>query len=428
VSLPESAPSADAAPSFASLARGVSTLSIAEAIRIGVSAVLAIYLARLLGSAAFGMWTFALAVAGYPLALVDAGLTWIGTRDVAAHPSQARPLARRIVALRLALAVAGVLGVVAGAFTLTGPGPGRLVVLLAGSSVLTLALTIDWVFYGLERRSIVAGANVLRVAVFATLAFAIVRRAEQVWAVPLVQAAGEAAAAVVLWIAFTRVVPARASAPDGATAGTAGIGISDLIRQSAPLTLGQFMRALSLWSAVTILGLRTTSHEVGLFGAAQRLVLLAGGFTTLYFYGYVPLASRAARSGPGVMADLVRRSVRFTALATLPFAIVMTLFAEAIVRIVFGPEYAGAAPVLQILVWTIPLSVLGGHFRHTLIALKEMREDLAAVAAGAVTTVVLNLVLTAQFGLAGGAVAMVAGEAVLTTFAIAVVARRVDFR
>src|SRR5213595_2711634 len=69
----DSAPTADAPASLAALARGVSTLSAAEAIRVAVSAALAIYLARRLGAAAFGMWTFALAVAGYPLSLVEAG-------------------------------------------------------------------------------------------------------------------------------------------------------------------------------------------------------------------------------------------------------------------------------------------------------------------------------------------------------------------
>jgi polysaccharide transporter, PST family len=419
VSQSDSAPSADAPASFAALARGVSMLSAAEAIRVAISAALAIYLARRLGAAAFGLWTFGLAVTGYPLALVEAGLTWIGTRDVAANPGAARPLARRIVLLRLALAVGGALVVVLCAFTLAAPGPGRLVVILAGGSLLTMALTIDWVFYGLERRSIVAAVNVLRVAVFAAAAFAIVRQASQVWMVPLLQAGGEAAAAAALWIAFARTAPVR-------RAGTPVVRTIDLVRQSAPLTLGQFMRALTLWSAVTILGLRMTAAEVGQFGAAQRLTLLAGGFSTLYFYGYVPLASRAAQNGSAAIADLVRRSVMFTALATLPFAMAATALAVPIVQLVFGAAYAGAAPVLRILAWTIPISVLGGHFRHTLISLKQTRLDLVAVTAGAVTTVALNVVLTARFGLTGGAVAMVAGEAVLTTAAIVIVARRVD--
>jgi len=420
VSLSESDPSADASSSFAALARGVSTLTAAEAVRVAVSAALAVYLARRLGAAAFGLWTFALAVTGYPQALVEAGLTWIGTRDVASHPAAARPLVRRIVTLRLALALAGAFVVAVCAFTLTAPGVGRLVVILGASSLVTMALTIDWVFYGLERRTIVAAANVVRVSVFATAAFAIVRRASQVWAVPLLQAGGDVAAAAVLWTAFARSAPERrADAPR--------IRTIDLVRQAAPLTIAQFMRALTLWSAVTILGLRTTAAEVGQFGAAQRLTQLAGGFSTLYFYGYVPLASRAARNGSAAIAGLVRRSVRLTALATLPFAIGATLLAEPIVRLVFGAPYAGAAPVLQILAWTIPISVLGGHFRHTLISLRQTRLDAAAVAAGAVTTVFLNLGLTPRFGLAGGAVAMVVGEAVLTAAVIALVARRVDF-
>jgi O-antigen/teichoic acid export membrane protein len=184
---------------------------------------------------------------------------------------------------------------------------------------------------------------------------------------------------------------------------------------------------VTLWSAVTILGLRTSAAEVGQFGAAQRLVMLAGGFSTLYFYGYVPLASRAAQLGGPAIAGLVRRSSRLTAMGTIPFALVATLLAAPIVQLVFGTAYAGAAPVLKILAWTIPISVLGGHFRHTLISLKHTRLDAIAVAAGAATTVALNLLLTARYGLSGGAAAMVAGETVLTLSAMVLVTRRVRF-
>lgn len=398
----------------------MSALTVAEAIRVGIAAALAIYLARRLGAAAFGLWTFALAVTGYPLALVEAGLTWIGTRDVAAHPSSAATLVRRIVPLRLGLALAGEAVVLACAFTLAQPGVGRLVVVLAGASLLTMALTVDWVFYGLEKRTIVAVANVTRVAVFAMAAVAVVRGAALVWTVPLAQATGEAVAAALLWDRFRRLAPAT---PGGGTA----LGTAALIRQAAPLTLSQFMRALTMWSAVTILGVRTTAAAVGQFGAAQRLTLLAGGFTTLYFYGYVPLASRAARAGGAAIADLIRRSAGLTALATVPFAAGATLFAGPIVAIVFGSAYAEAAPVLRILAWTIPISVFGGHFRHTLISLRETRLDAIAVAVGAATTLALNLILTDRYGLAGGATAMVLGEAALTLTAITIVARRVDF-
>jgi PST family polysaccharide transporter len=422
VSLPESAPSADVLdpPSFGRLAQGVSALSIAEGVRVAVAAALAIYLARRLGAAAFGLWTFAIAVAGYPQALVEAGLTWIGTRDVAAYPASSHALVGRIVPLRLSLALGGVVAVTVCAYTLTAAGPGRLVVLLAAASLVTMALTIDWVFYGLERRTIVAASNVVRVLVFAAAALVVVRGPDLVWAVPLTQASGEFVAAAILWIRFRQIVPPDTAPPP--------LGTRDIVRQAAPLTLSQLMRALTMWSAVTLLGLRTTAAAVGQFGAAQRLTLLAGGFTTLYFYGYVPLASRAAKQGGQAIAGLLRRSAMLTALVTLPFAAGATLFAGPVVELAFGAGYRDAAPVLRVLAWTIPLSVLGGHFRHTLISLHETRVDALAVAAGAITTVVLNVTLTGRFGLIGGAAAMVTGEAVLTVAAIVLVARRVDFR
>ena len=422
MSPPESIPIADPAdpPSFGRLAQGVSALTVAEGIRVAVAAALAVYLARRLGAAAFGLWTFALAVAGYPQALVEAGLTWIGTRDVAAHPTTARALVRRIVPLRLTLAVAGTAVVVVCALTLAPPGAGRLVVMFAAASLLTMAMTLDWVFYGLERPTIVAVANVVRVLTFAMLAVVVVRRADLVWAAPLTQAGGEAIAAALLWDRFRRSAP-RSDPRERA------LGIAEIVRQAAPLTLSQFMRALTLWSAVTILGIRTTATAVGQFGAAQRLTLLAGGFTTLYFYGYVPLASRAAQAGGAAIASLVRRSAGLTALATVPFALAATLLATPIVDLVFGVAYAGAAPVLRLLAWTIPISVFGGHFRHTLIALKQTRLDAIAVGAGALTTLALNIWLTGRLGLAGGAIAMVVGEAALTIVAIVLVARRVDF-
>lgn len=421
MSLLESTPSADPLdpPSFGRLAQGVSALTVAEAIRVGVAAALAIYLARRMGAAAFGQWTFAVAVVGYPLALVEAGLTWIGTRDVAAHPASAGRLIARIVPLRLALAVAGCAVVVGCAVALAAPGGGRLVVVFASGSLLTMALTIDWVFYGLERRSIVAAANVVRVLVFAAAALAMVHDASRVWAVPLAQVAGESVAAALLWIGFRGIAPRRDGAPV--------VPVRDLIRQAAPLTASQFMRALTIWSAVTLLGVRTTSAAVGQFGAAQRLTLLAGGFSTLYFYGYVPLAARAARQGGQAIRHLLRHSVALTSLATVSFALAATLFATPIVHLVFGPAYAGAAPVLRIIAWTIPIGVFAGHFRHTLISLKDTRVDAVAVAIGAVTTVALNVALTGRFGLAGGAMAMVTGEAALAVAAIVFVARRVDF-
>jgi O-antigen/teichoic acid export membrane protein len=274
------------------------------------------------------------------------------------------------------------------------------------------------VFYGLERRTVVAVANVVKVVLFASAALLLVQRSDQVWEVPVLQAAGELAAAGILWQAFRGWT---------ATAGpsAAATNIAELIRQAAPLTLAQLMRALTTWSAVTIIGLYSSAAAVGHFGAAQRVTLLAGGLTTLYFYAYVPLAARASKQGAAAVGTLVRHSLPRSAAAAVLFAAFVAAFASPLVLRVFGEPYAPAVPALRILVWTIPLSVIAGHLRHTLIAARLTGHDLAAVATGAAVTVGLNLALVPPLGLAGGAIAMVTGEAALAAAAAVLVTRQV---
>lgn len=394
-------------------------MAAAEAVRVAISAVLSVYLARRLGVSAFGLWTFALAIAGYPLALVEAGLTLIGSRDVAADPRSARSLVRRIVGIRTVLALVGFAAIALVALRVAPGGTERRTILLAGTSLLTTSLTLDWLFYGLERRGVVALANVVKIVVFAFAAMLLVHRADQVWALPVLQATGELAAAAILWSVLSRwpAPPASAAAPRPT--------VSALIRQAAPLTLAQVMRALTLWSAVTILGVFSSASAVGHFGAAQRVALLGSGFATVYFSAYVPLAARASQLGLGAIGTLVRHSLPRSAGSATLFATLVSVFATPLVIRLFGEPYAPAGPALRILVWTIPLSVLAGHLRHTLIAARLTGLDLAAVAVGAAVTLGLNLVLIPWLGLSGGAISMVTGEAALAVAAAILVGTHV---
>lgn len=407
-------------PALGALVAGVSWLAAAEALRLAAGAAIAIYLARRIGTAAFGLWTVAIAMTGYPLALVEAGLTWIGTREIARNRSAVPPLVRTIVPIRLALAAAGIAAVAIVALSLDRPALDTQVLLMATASLVTTALTLDWVFYGLEQPSTVAAASVTRTTIFGAATLLLIRAPEQVWMVPLLQASGELVAAWQLWSAYSRRVD-RHAAPGV-------IALRPLVRQSAPLAVAQLMRAVSAWSGVTVVALVSTASAAGAFGAAQRLSQLAAGFTALYFYGYLPHMSRAVSESPAAVRALVGRSLRLASLFTVPLALAMTLVARPLTLAIFGPGYEAAVPVLRILVWTVPVAVIGGHFRHALIASRLTRLDLGSVSAGAITTLALNAALVRQFGLRGAAAAAVAGEIVVAIAAAHLALRRVMVR
>src|SRR5206468_1720108 len=147
---------------------------------------------------------------------------------------------RAILRLRLLLATIGFAALLVFVSRIDLAPLERRVVLVAGASLFTFAVTLDWVFYGLARSPLVAAASITRVAVFVGFTLLLVHDKPQVWLLPLVQAAGELAAAVQLGRAYRRAAaeidPPRQQSP---------APVASFARKAWPLGLGQLMRALN---------------------------------------------------------------------------------------------------------------------------------------------------------------------------------------
>src|SRR5205085_1560629 len=108
----------------------------------------------------------------------------------------------------------------------------------------------------------------------------------------------------------------------------------------------------------------------------------------------------------------LRRAVRTTVAACVPLAVVLSATAVAIVPLLFGHAYEGAAVVLAILAWKIPMTAFGLPYGAVLVAREKqvalMQNNL--VAAG--LTVVADLAVIPLLGIRGAAVVGV-GSAIL---------------
>jgi O-antigen/teichoic acid export membrane protein len=77
-----------------------------------------------------------------------------------------------------------------------------------------------------------------------------------------------------------------------------------------------------------------------------------------------------------------------------------------VVAIAFGARFTDAAPLLAILVWSIPFAVIGGHARWTLITVRRPLFVLIAQAAGAAAGLLSGIVLVPLAGVVGGSIAV----------------------
>jgi len=115
----------------------------------------------------------------------------------------------------------------------------------------------------------------------------------------------------------------------------------------------------------------------------------------------------ARRSGEDVEA-IFRRLTGVTAFITLPASVGLALVAEPLVRLMLGPNWVTAVPVLQLVAMGGAFSVFAQTCHAQFDAYGMLRQDFGVILFGAAIRTTLMAVLVSRFGLMGAAFACAA--------------------
>jgi O-antigen/teichoic acid export membrane protein len=201
--------------------------------------------------------------------------------------------------------------------------------------------------------------------------------------------------------------------------------IRHIFPQAFPIGASELLWAVKIYFATVVLGLVIAGPEVGWFGAAHRLVIALHAFVWLYFFNLLPSIARSSQGSLDGLHRLMRPSLQVTAWAAVFLGIVGTALAEPIITLIYGPQYQESVAVFRVLIWLIPLTLISGHYRYTLIGYNEQRLEFFSSAGGAVLVVLLNLFLIPTFGFRGAAWALVISEAFILGLAYVLVRRSI---
>ena len=357
---------------------------------------------------------------------VDWGLGVIGTRDVAGGAAATSALVRRVVGTQLLLAVIvyGLLGLAVLRLPVE-PALARLLLLFA-LSLFAFPFLLAWVFQGRHDMAPVAALQVLRQAVFAIAALAFVRTSGDLLRLPWAEVLAVAVTAVGYLIVLRR-------ARDPVSVDLRAAVDLPLLREGLPIAASQLVWAGRVYLPIMLLAGGSSAADIGLFGAAHRIVMVGQTLLGVYFTALFPVMSAAAFRSPDALVALLQRSVRRVLWPMVVVAGAVTVAAPAVMRLVFGSQFGRpeASVTLAVLVWILPILAWRRHDRNALIALGHEREELACSLFGLALLVPATLGLGARFGVVGGAWAMVLAElagAAVTWWRLARHLPRVRFR
>jgi O-antigen/teichoic acid export membrane protein len=370
-----------------------------------LGAATSVLLLRHLGVEDFGRYGIVVALVGIVSAITDAGLTAVGSRELAILPAADRPaLLRNLVALRILLTGAGV--VVATAFAAVAGYPGVVVagtaiaglgvLLLNTQSTLMMPLAIELrlgaitVLETLRHVLTLVGVAVLVVAGASLLPFFGVQVAVGVAVLLLTPLA----------VALVRPQLNRARAVE-------------LLRESLPLAAALAMNVVYLRLLVILVSMQTGETETGLFATSFRIFEILLGIPTLVLAVALPLLAVAGAEDRPRLRYALQRMTETAVVASLLLVLVTVVLAEPAIVLLGGEEYRDAAPILQVQAFALLGVFLSQAWTLALVSLRRQRDVAVANGIALAAVVVLGLVLVAAFEGIGGAAAAVATEALL---------------
>ena len=374
------------------------------------SAVLLVLLTGIVGSrlgqAAWGQFSWALALATIGEALMDLGIHQVTIRSVARDRSSAVPLFRNSIALK-ALPGAVMLAALSGAAYWSRPEPAvrhACVLLLCSAVLRSYLLTVRGVLQGLER---FADDSALVIA--DRLLLLVVGSAAVLLGAGIVGVAGAFIVARAIAVAGALAIAHRHVGGPIPAFDTALW--RDLQRRALPL--GAFLIVLNLYSYIDtlILGMLATDLETGLYNSAYRIyegltyapAILSSVLTPrLSALWGVSRAAHRRLVGTG-LAAAAALAVMVSALAWwLAPSLLQLVFTETALPAVSALRILGAGLIFVFMIWIL---------HAVAISVFEERLLLYTTLVGSVANIGLNFYLIPKYGRDGAALATVAGEA-----------------
>lgn len=409
---------------FRKLATNFSFLVLGEAVSKIFAFAAFVFLARTFGPREFGHLEFVLAVIIFATLLTDFGANPLGSREVAKAREKLNKIITSIVSMRIILFISTycLLFVFALIFLRDKPQLKNLL-LLYGLSLFFVPLFLQFVFQGLEKMKWVAIASIIRQVVFALGVFIFVTVIRKIWVVAFVEIA--AVGSLALYCVYMLIFHIKETdfKIDTTT-------LWSTFKEALPIGLSDITWAFMWYFATILLGLLTNGNEVGWFSAAHRPVMTLHTFVWLYFCNLLPTITRSENETKDVLDNLMRYSMTITAWGTIFLGTVVLIMAEPLVVLVFGDRFRESAAVMRILIWMIPLSSLGSHYRYTLIGYGYQRFELVAHVIAALVSVLMGFILIPTFAQIGAALSLITAVTVycfLVYFFVKVKIRHIPF-
>ncbi|HBA36256.1 TPA: hypothetical protein DCZ15_00050 [Candidatus Falkowbacteria bacterium] len=191
-----------------------------------------------------------------------------------------------------------------------------------------------------------------------------------------------------------------------------------IISKSWPLTITIVFNLIYLRADILILSLFRGADEVGLYGAAYKIIDVLTALPFMFGALILPIITTAwLDNNPAYFKKVLQKSFDFMAIVAIPLVIGAQFLGQPLMSLVAGRDFIAAGGILQILIFAVAAIFLGTMFSYAVIAMDKQKKMIGFYAFTSATSLIAYLILIPRFSYLGAAAVTIYSEVLIGLFA-----------
>ena len=186
-----------------------------------------------------------------------------------------------------------------------------------------------------------------------------------------------------------------------------------LLKEALPLALSSVIWTIYYQIDMVMLSPMQGDAAVGVYSAAHKLFEPFSLIPMALMMSLFPIMSEAFKTSRERLIKSYRLGIKYLLIMALPIAIGTALLSDKIILLIYGTEFAESAIVLQILIWALVFNFVNSLLLQLLISIDEQKLNTLSTGICAIVNIALNFILIPILSYNGAAIATVATHAVL---------------
>ncbi|WP_174589762.1 flippase [Methanocella conradii] len=365
-----------------------------------------IIVANVLLTKGMSAYITALSFSSLFLTLSDLGMSTVFIRSAAKDHEKSCRLFGTFFSTRLVIVSAlTLIAVVAGQFMPYTPDVKFYILIISISLLINqMAQSFGALFQAHERMVNVAACSILQACVFFVTSVALVISGYGVIGLVSANLISSVAMLAVYTYLGRWCLPEMLSGVDRKKA-------VSLLKTSLPFTVG--LICYVVYTNIDRIILSVYHYdEVANYGVPMSLIMSLTFISSAYSAAVFPVFSRMNEKGD-VLKYACEKSLKYLMAIILPMCVGVMLLSDRIIYTIYNPDYAGAIPVMSLLVWLLAFSAISTLCSNLLNATGRERATMAILVICVIAVVVLDLLLIPPFGAIGACIATLAATGAL---------------